>query len=96
MPTSTKAKTKRNAVETSTNSLIRIPVENAQSVEMRYALLNARDRFDPLNWAAIPLQRSSSDSHFYELNLEQLKLTDGSYEYEFIVDGKAPLCTLFS
>ena len=75
------------AVEREISSIIRIPVENAQSVEIRYALLSARDCFDPLNWASIPLHTNEYDSLFFELDLEAQKLADGSYEYEFIING---------
>lgn len=68
--------------------IIRIPVENAQSVEMRYALLSARDRFDPKNWSSIPLQSSSTQPGFFELDLNDMGLADGSYEYEFILDNQ--------
>ena len=51
MPTSSKTKAipKKNALQTTFASMIRVPVEQAQSVEMRYALPSARDRFDPQN-----------------------------------------------
>ncbi len=75
------------AVENKTSSIIRIPVENAQSVEMRFALLCARDCFDPLNWVSIPMRMSGEDSHFFELDLETQTLADGSYEYEFVING---------
>ena len=69
------------------SSIIQLPVENAQSVEIRYALLSARDSFDPLSWTTIPLRKQNSDPLFFELDLALLKLTDGSYEYEFVING---------
>lgn len=69
-------------------SLIQLPVNQAQSVEMRYALLSSRDCFDPLNWTSVSLKQSQSDSFCFSLDLKSLNLSDGSYEYEFVLDGK--------
>lgn len=72
---------------TGTESVIRIPVENAQVVEMRFSLLIARDRFYPLEWYKIPLIHTTGSSTLFEIDLSTLELADGAYEYEFIVDG---------
>ncbi|MDH5256978.1 MAG: hypothetical protein OEX07_03190, partial [Gammaproteobacteria bacterium] len=71
------------------NSLIQLPINQAQSVEMRYALLSSRDCFDPLNWTSVSLKQSQADSYCFSLDLKSLNLSDGSYEYEFVLDGKA-------
>jgi len=87
MATSLIADTSNTDIEATVSSIIRIPTDYAQSVEMYYAPLTERDCFDPDNWTSVPLKINSADPHFYELNLDQLNLTDGSYEYEFILDG---------
>jgi 1,4-alpha-glucan branching enzyme len=70
------------------DGLIRIPVETAQSVEMRFALLTARDHFNPAEWTSIPLHASYQYEGCFELDLNNLGLADGDYEYEFILDGR--------
>ena len=71
-----------------TKGILRIPVEVAQTVEMRYASLLSRDHFNPLDWSSIPLQPSTAQNGFFELDLNKINLTDGTYEYEFILDGQ--------
>jgi len=70
------------------SSMIRIPVSQAQSVEMRYALLHSRDCFDPPHWTSISLHKSNQNSLCFEIDLQQINLADGEYEYEFALDGK--------
>jgi len=74
--------------QTQVTGVLRIPVANAQVVEFRYALLTSRDCFDPLNWTTIPMQRADDDPRLFELDLDTLGLSDGAYEYEFVIDGR--------
>lgn len=66
---------------------LRIPVESAQSVEMRYALLSARDRFNPRTWSTLTMQPSTQQAGCFDLDLNSMELEDGVYEYEYILDG---------
>ncbi|ALP53262.1 hypothetical protein Tel_08895 [Candidatus Tenderia electrophaga] len=68
-------------------SALRIPVENALRVEIRFSLLDARDRFYPREWYKIPLLPSRDSACCHEINLADMGLADGVYEYEFILDG---------
>lgn len=67
-------------------SLLEIPAPNAKVVEMRFASLTERDRFDPARWTRATL--SSKGDGWHTLNLATLGLADGEYEYEFILDGR--------
>src|SRR5690242_2836641 len=64
-----------------------IPAPSAQSVELCYASLLERDRFDPTTWARATLQ-PASQTGWWEIDLAGLGLPDGDYEYEFVVDGR--------
>lgn len=66
---------------------IRIPVATAQVVELRYALITARDRFDPPAWTTVTMKPQADSESCLELDLNQLGLSDGVYEYEFVMDG---------
>lgn len=69
-------------------NVIRIPAEVAQTVEIRFSLLTARDRFYPQEWYKVPLIPSADSNCCYEINLADMELADGAYEYEFILDDK--------
>lgn len=66
---------------------LRLPVESAQTVEMRFSRLEARDRFYPREWNTVPLIPTADSSRCYEIDLADMALGDGAYEYEFILDG---------
>lgn len=67
------------------NNLIRIPVVGAKSVQIRFSTLPRTGDFDPDAWPHKPLARSSQSipGEWWEINLDSLNLSDGSYEYEF-------------
>jgi 1,4-alpha-glucan branching enzyme len=73
---------------TETTDYICIPVATAQVVEMRYALITARDRFDPSAWTTVTMKPKADNQNYFELDLNQLGLADGTYEYEFVLDGQ--------
>jgi len=78
----------RTSLELRPKGYLRIPIESAQIVEMRYALLSARDRFNPKTWSTITMQASTEQAGCFELNLNSMGLADGVYEYEYVLDGK--------
>ena len=69
------------------DSVLLIPVGNIESVEVRFAPLAARDKFDPNTWPLEELKPSIDHKGFFEIDLECLRLADGAYEYEFVLDG---------
>ena len=72
----------------SSDSVLRIPVDRVDSVEVRFAPLAARDKFDPKSWPLEELKPSIDHRGFFEIDLEYLRLADGAYEYEFVLDGR--------
>jgi 1,4-alpha-glucan branching enzyme len=66
---------------------IRIPAVGAKSVEIRFSPVPRTGDFNPEAWQHIPLARSPESilGEWWEVNLENLNLEDGSYEYEFRV-----------
>ena len=77
------------------DGVLRIPVisppDTERQVEMRYAALADRDRFDPAQWRRAPLRHSFEQAGYYEIDLDTLRLEDGAYEYEFVLDGRRDL-----
>ncbi len=71
------------------DGVLRIPAPTAQQVEMRFAALADRDRFDPAQWRRTALRPSFEQAGYYEIDLDALTLPDGPYEYEFILDNRA-------
>ena len=67
--------------------LLRIFSPAAQQLEIRFALLSDRDKFDPTLWQWQPLVRSNAFPGWWECDLDALALTDGQYEYEFLLNG---------
>jgi 1,4-alpha-glucan branching enzyme len=68
--------------------LIRIPGPSLSAVNLRFAPLSQRDRFDPATWPQHPLAQSPDFPGWLEIDIDLLALPDGSYEYEFVIDGK--------
>jgi 1,4-alpha-glucan branching enzyme len=64
---------------------MRIPAPDAQTVEIRIASLQDRDRFGE-RWSYAPLART--ENGFWEIDAAALGLPDGCYEYEFVIDGE--------
>ncbi|MGZ8230347.1 MAG: alpha-amylase family glycosyl hydrolase [Burkholderiales bacterium] len=71
------------------SGVIAIPVSTAQRIEMRYAPLAERDRFDPSNWRTVALTRDAARPGWFEIDVDALHLPDGKYEYEFVLDNRA-------
>jgi 1,4-alpha-glucan branching enzyme len=64
-------------------SVLRIPVPAAQSVQLRLSPLPRVDDFNPNGWRHVPL--SNPGSGWWEIDVSGLGLSDGRYEYEFVV-----------
>ena len=54
---------------------------------MRFAPLADRDKFAPATWAVQALNAAPAHPGWWEIDVDTLGLKDGSYEYEFILDG---------
>lgn len=67
--------------------LLRIPGPGLSSVAIRFAPLTARDNFDPATWPQHPLTASAAFIGWWEIDLDLLALSDGDYEYEFVLNG---------
>jgi pullulanase/glycogen debranching enzyme len=67
--------------------LLRIPAPNAGTVTARYAPLADRDDFDPTKWATQTLTKSDQFPGWWEWDIDALSLSDGVYEYEFLLDA---------
>ncbi|MES9974098.1 MAG: alpha-amylase family glycosyl hydrolase [Candidatus Thiodiazotropha sp.] len=70
-------------------SHLRIPATADSHVEIRFADILQRDRYDPQGWRREALTAVAGESGWFEINLDALGLEDGDYEYEFIKDGAA-------
>jgi 1,4-alpha-glucan branching enzyme len=71
------------------NAVLRIPAKINSHVDMRFASVEARDKFAPHHWR---LERLGSDTvkpGWYSIDLNALGLPDGVYEYEFVLDDRA-------
>ena len=64
---------------------LRVPATDAEKVEVRFAPVTARDRFDPDNWRHESLEPDPDRSDWYRIDLNGLGLSDGTYEYEYAV-----------
>lgn len=62
---------------------LRIPVENARTVAVRFSPLPRAGEFRPDKW---PTHRLAADGDLYSLDVPKLKLADGAYEYEFVIE----------
>jgi 1,4-alpha-glucan branching enzyme len=67
--------------------VLRIPAPGAAVVELRFASLADRDRFDPGGWRRARL--GPEGRGWFSADLSGLGLPDGAYEYELILDGRA-------
>jgi 1,4-alpha-glucan branching enzyme len=66
--------------------VLRVPALDAENVAVRFSPLLSRDTFDPDTWQTEDLAPVSDATDWYEIDLNDLDLTDGQYEYEFVVD----------
>ena len=73
--------------ETGIDLHIRIPAPAGSRIEMRFADMLQRDRFDPKSWRSVKLEPNAEQPGWFEINLDTLDLSDGDYEYEFVLDG---------
>ena len=70
--------------------LIRVPAHGATAVVCTvYAPLAQRDTFDPASWPIQALTESAVYPGWWEFNIDALKLNDGVYEYEFLLNRSA-------
>lgn len=67
--------------------LLRIPGPDLTAVSVRFALLSDRDQFNPSSWPQHALVKSPAYAGWWEIDLDSLALADGSYEYEFVLNG---------
>ncbi|MEJ2402804.1 MAG: alpha-amylase family glycosyl hydrolase, partial [Candidatus Thiodiazotropha sp.] len=72
---------------TESNSRLRIPATSGSRLEMRFADILHRDRYDPPNWRRETLAPVGGEPGWFEIDLDALGLVDGDYEYEFLKDG---------
>lgn len=70
-----------------TDPHLRIPAPAGSRVEMRFAKTLDRDLFYPENWRKVALLSVAGPSGWFEINLQNLGLEDGDYEYELILNG---------
>ncbi|MFC6826646.1 alpha-amylase family glycosyl hydrolase [Halopelagius fulvigenes] len=64
---------------------LRVPVTDADRVEVRFAPVLSRDRFDPNDWRRETLDPVPDATDWYEVDVNGLDLPDGRYEYEYVV-----------
>jgi 1,4-alpha-glucan branching enzyme len=69
--------------------LLRIPGPALAGLAIRFALLSDRDDFAPGSWPQYPCTQSAAFPGWWEFDIDELVLADGSYEYEFVVNGVA-------
>jgi 1,4-alpha-glucan branching enzyme len=67
--------------------LLRLPGPALASIDLRFAPLSDRDRFDPASWPLHPLAKSAAFPGWWEIDIDLLTLADGRYEYEFVING---------
>jgi len=72
---------------TSRPGLLRVPGPALKSLTIRFAALADRDDFTPTAWPQQVLTQSTAFPGWWEFDLDALKLADGAYEYEFVVNG---------
>lgn len=74
------------------HGVLRVPAPGADRVEIRFAPQMSRDRFDPDSWRCEALSPDPDASGWYRIDLNGLGLSDGTYEYEYVVhrDGEEP------
>jgi 1,4-alpha-glucan branching enzyme len=68
--------------------LLHVPAA-ATKLEVRFAALSERDKYDPKQWRREPFIRLASFVGWWEFDIDALALPDGAYEYEFLINGDA-------
>ncbi len=66
---------------------LQIPAPAGSRLEIRFANVLQRDRYDPAHWRREPLTPMTDEPDWFEIDLESLGLVDGDYEYELLKDG---------
>jgi len=69
-------------------NILRIPVDNASGVWLRYSPLPRSRPFDQGQWPRTPL--ADSGDGWFEVDLATLQLADGAFEYEFVIARTDP------
>jgi 1,4-alpha-glucan branching enzyme len=67
--------------------LLRVPGPALSALSVRFAPLADRDHFNPASWVQHTLAKSGTFAGWWEIDLDLLALSDGEYEYEFVVNG---------
>ena len=68
--------------------LIRLPGPSLTSIDLTFRHTGRPGRFNPGGWPKHPLAKSAAFAGWWEIDLDLLGLTDGDYEYEFVLgDG---------
>lgn len=78
---------------TPTSGVLCIPAFGANAVQLRYRLIEERDMATPghpdRSWThAAALAPSLEQLGYYQIDLNSLGLRDGTYEYEFVLNGE--------
>ncbi|WP_435074425.1 alpha-amylase family glycosyl hydrolase [Halorubrum sp. HHNYT27] len=68
------------------SGILRIPALDVEGVEIRFAPLLSRADFDPSSWERKPLSAVPDSPGWYQIDLDELGLADGQYEYEYALD----------
>jgi 1,4-alpha-glucan branching enzyme len=69
--------------------LLRIPGPELTTLTIRLAALANRDHFAPASWPQEAFTQSTTFPGWWEFDIDALRLADGKYEYEFVLDGTA-------
>ena len=69
-------------------NVLRVPVDGALGVWLRYSSLPRSERFEPNAWPKSQL--TNADDGYYQIDLSGLDLNDGAYEYEFVIERPDP------
>ena len=69
--------------------LLRSPGPGLTAIAIRFARLSDRDNFAPASWPQHQLTQSAAFPGWWEFDLDALALSDGRYEYEFVVNSAA-------
>ncbi len=78
-------------------NVLRIPVQEPLSVKVRWNRLDERYKYGSggsksyKSYASYEMKKSVNLENWYELNLAELGLADGAYEYEFVVERDNPI-----
>ena len=67
--------------------LLAIPAPGVAGVTMRYAPLEQRDKFNPTLWPRQALLEDMAVRGWWNIDLDAMGLSDGVYEYEFLMAG---------